>query len=104
MKKYFIVPNTKCAAYNIPSTDNVFCAQPQGDVHCGIEGDPFMHALTEHGRYPIYQVALGAYQMSNNPTVFVDIHPYIEWINDTINGNVDKTNNEVILPVLRKNE
>lgn len=82
----------------------MFCAQAQGDVEIGIQGDPFMHALGEDGKFPIYQVALGAYQMYKMPAVFVDIHSYINWINDTINGNIGKTKNEVVLPILRKHE
>lgn len=61
-----------------------------------------MHAINEDGKYPIYQVALDAYHMNDNPTVFVNILPYIEWIDDTISGS--GTKNEVILPVLRAKE
>lgn len=63
-----------------------------------------MHALNEDGKYPIYQVALDGYHMNDNPTVFVNVHPYIEWIKDSITGNVEMTKNEVIFPVLRAAE
>lgn len=100
--KYAIVGNAKCLAYKVPFSDAVFCAS--GDVGSGSNGDPFMHALSENGAYPIYQIALDAYHMHDNPTVFLNIHPYIKWITETINGNVAETKNEVIYPVLRGKE
>lgn len=104
MMKYMIVSNEKCSAYNIPLDNPAFCAQAQGNVQTGIQGDPFMHAYHENGKFPIYQVALGAYQMSQLPAVFINVHQYIGWINDTINGNIGKTRNEVVLPLLREHE
>lgn len=101
-KKYSVVGNAKCSSYKIPFTNAVFCAQ--SDEELGSNGDPFMHALNEDGKYPIYQVALDGYHMNDNPTVFVNVHPYIEWIKDTITGNVEMTKNEVIFPVLRAAE
>lgn len=101
-KKYTIVRNEKCQSYKIPFTNAVFCAKSNEEI--GSNGDPFMHAINEDGMYPIYQIALDAYHMNDNPTVFVNIFPYIGWIDDTINGNIEKTKNDVIFPVLRAKE
>lgn len=101
-KSYIIVDNKKCSTYQIEFTDAVFCAK--SDKEIGSNGDPFMHATNEDGKYPIYQVALDGYHMNDNPTVFVNIHPYIGWIQDTITGNIERTKNEVIYPVLRGKE
>lgn len=68
-----------------------------------MDGDPFMQAIKEGGNYPIYQVALGVDQTTKH-SIGLPIHPYIGWIKDTINGNIEKTRNEVIRPYIRSKE
>lgn len=101
-KKYSILANENCRS-PIPLTDATFCAQAQGGEQTGVDGDPFMQAIKEGGNYPIYQVALGVDQTTKH-SIGLSIHPYIGWIKDTINGNIEKTRNEVIRPYLRPKE
>lgn len=82
--------------------NTLFCAYTQDKT--GRNGDPFIALIDDHYKYySIYQIALDVYKTEANPAKFVNIHPYIQWIEATINGNPG-TNNEVIYPLLRANE
>lgn len=82
--------------------NTLFCAYTQDKT--GRNGDPFIALIDDHYKYySIYQISMDVYKTEENPAKFVNIHPYIQWINATISGN-SETNNNVIYPLLRANE
>lgn len=70
-----------------------FCAQ--GDVKSGNQGDPFVVKVKGmNGTTPIYQVGIDAIHMRRlNPGIFLNLYPYVQWINNVINGKIPTTRN-----------
>lgn len=67
------------------SDQTAFCAQ--ADVISGNQGDPFVVKIKgKNGTTPIYQIGLDAMNTQLHPGVFLDLQPYVQWINDTITG------------------
>ena len=102
-KNYTVLENEKCNEYNRDVFgDTVFCAKTNSSS--GMVGDPFHVRVMENGTYPIYLVGFDAYGNNANPSLFVDTYSNIEWIKDTIQQKVDKTENRVIWPHIRASE
>lgn len=85
------IPEFVCA-----KTNNSETHQP---LRTGFHGDPLLLPINEGLVYPIYQVALDVGLWDSSPGIFKRIYPYIEWISDTINGNINKTKNTIIFPI-----
>lgn len=81
--------------------NTLFCAYTENPI--GRNGDPFVALIEDSKHYSVYQISMDVYKTEANPSKFVNIHPYIQWINATISGN-GETNNEVVYPLLRANE
>lgn len=65
-----------------------FCAQ--GDGKSGNQGDPFVVKGRGPNRTsPVYVIGLDAVHIRGlNPGIFMNLYPYVEWINDLINGKI----------------
>lgn len=81
-------------------TETLFCARAEDKL--GLKGDPFI-GIDEESQI-IHQIGMDTYQVISNPSIFLNIHPYIKWINATISGNIENTKNEVIYPKLQAGE
>lgn len=69
------------------------CAQ--GDGESANQGDPFVVKVRGEDRTtPVYLIGLDAIRMRRmDPGIFLNIYPYVEWINNTIDGKVPTTKN-----------
>lgn len=75
----------ECSADLLDQTS--FCAQGSDDS--GNQGDPFIVQVKETNEtFPIYQIGLDAVHLRMNPGVFLNLYPYVEWINDIISGKI----------------
>lgn len=65
-----------------------FCAQ--GDGKAGNQGDPFVVKVRgKNGTTPIYQIGIDAIHVRRlNPGIFLNLYPYVQWINEVINGKL----------------
>lgn len=70
----------------LPQT--AFCAQ--GDVKFGNQGDPFVVKVKGPNRTsPVYVIGLDAIRLDRlNPGIYLNLYPYVEWINEIINGKM----------------
>lgn len=87
-KKYVQVNGTLCDSMihsaNLPQ-ETAFCAQGKDGLRN--EGDPFVvKVVEENGSAPIYQVGLDTILSKKNSGVFINLYPFVQWINETIIG------------------
>lgn len=99
-QKHTMVEIEKCKNIVHPREyqESVCTKIENSETRQGTRGDPIFFSINEHGAYPIYQVALDVGLWEGSPGVFKRIHPYIEWISDTIDGNINKTRNRIYFP------
>lgn len=64
-----------------------FCAQ--GDGKIGNQGDPFVVKVKgKDWTSSVYQIGMDAIHLKRpNPGIYLNLYPYIQWINDVVTGS-----------------
>lgn len=93
-KNYTLLETEFCALiYKVNLLDqSSFCAQSSDDS--GNRGDPFVTKVRGVNRTtPVYVIGLDAVRLNLNPGIFLNLYPYVEWINEMISGKPANTEN-----------
>lgn len=86
------VDTTLCGLFHSsPLLDETtLCAY--GNDALGNKGDPFIAKIMgRNGATPIYQIGLDVINAHLHPGIFLNIQPYVHWINTTITGTTRAT-------------